>query len=791
MLPTIPPYRLYLTALFAALAFAAAPAAAANPPASTPYVWKSVQMVGGGFVDGIVFHPGEKGLRYCRTDIGGAYRWDDAAHAWQPLLDWLPLEDVNLMGVEAIAVDPENVDRLYLACGMYTNATSPNAAILRSDDRGKTFKRADVPFKMGGNEDGRGNGERLMVDPNDGDVLYFGSRHNGLWRSTDRAVTWAHVESFPNVDEPVPALPRRGGPASGPVLTIGPTSGPAGQATTQPGLRRRFGFAPRSSGVIFVIFDPRTGSAGKPSSTIYVGISLMGRTNLFRSTDAGATWQPVPGEPTALRPNHGALAANGMMYLSYGSAPGPSMMRDGAVWKFNTLTSAWTDITPEKPDPANQKSFGYGAVAVDALNPNTILASTFFHPGGEDLFRSTDGGTTWKAIFHGPTPGVYDYSGAPYTVHTPIHWLLDVEIDPFDASHAMFTTGYGGWETSDLTEADAGKPTHWAVMSRGIEETVVLELLSPTRGAHLISAIGDYGGFVHWDLDSSPAEGNFDHPHFGSSGGVADAADDPDLIVRVGRGSGNRGGGNIGYSLDAGKTWQPTATPQPNSGGGHVAVSADGKTWAWTPDRSSAYFTRDRGATWAQSKGLPIETRVIADSLDSAAFYGITLFDGKLFTSSDGAATFVEQPLNLPGGVPTAGGDRGDGRAGQDRIYATPGTGGDLWITTFKESLFHSTDSGHSFVRVGDGLQEIWGLGFGKAAPGATSPALYLIAKIDGQRGVYRSDDAGKNWLRINDDAHQYGLLLQVSGDPRIYGRVYLGTHGRGALYGEPATPAK
>ena len=83
----------------------------AQTVASTPYTWKSVQMVGGGFVPGIVFHPKAKDVCYCRTDMGGAYRWNDAIKRWEPLLDWLSYEDVNLMGVESIALDPNDPDR--------------------------------------------------------------------------------------------------------------------------------------------------------------------------------------------------------------------------------------------------------------------------------------------------------------------------------------------------------------------------------------------------------------------------------------------------------------------------------------------------------------------------------------------------------------------------------------------------------------------------------------------------------------------------------------------------------
>jgi hypothetical protein len=78
-------------------------------------------------------------------------------------------------------------------------------------------------------------------------------------------------------------------------------------------------------------------------------------------------------------------------------------------------------------------------------------------------------------------------------------------------------------------------------------------------------------------------------------------------------------------------------------------------------------------------------------------------------------------------------------------------------------------------------------VGFGKAAPGAPYPAVYTSSKIQGVRGIFRSDDAGRTWIRINDDRHQYAWTGNtMTGDPRIYGRVYFGTNGRGVIYGGP-----
>lgn len=679
-------------------------------PLSEPYRWRSVQIVGGGFVDGIVFHPTARDVRYARTDIGGAYRWDAGVSRWMSMLDWVPYEDLNWMGVESIAVDPHDPRRVYLACGTYTSPSTPDGAILRSVDGGRTFAAARVPIKFGGNEDGRGNGERMSVDPFDGSRLLLGTRDRGLWVSEDGAVDWRRVDSFP---------------ADRVTVTL---------------------FDPVHRGVAFAAAATVTG------------------TSVFRSVDGGRSWSPVAGTPEGLQPTHMVFDSEGALWITYGDRPGPSRMTRGGVWKLKD--GSWTETTPEKG------AFGYAAVGA---GKGAVIVSTFSRPGGEQIFRSTDGGQKWRKVIGGKE--TFDARKAPYVARTGIHWLFDVEIDPFDPNHAVFTTGYGGHETFDLTHADRGEPVHWQAMATGIEESVALALASPTKGPPLISAIGDYGGFVHQDLDRPAPEGNFTTPHFGNTTDVAVGDFAPKTIVRVGRSSGSGREANLGFSLDGGRSWRPPISTPPNAREGQVAVSPDGGTWVWSL-KTGAYRTNDYGSSWTSCEGLPVGLRVVADRTSPALFYAIDLFEGKFYVSTDAARSFRETEL----GFKARRGNRGDARGGQDRIYSAPGRANDLWIAAF-DGLYHAAPA-RPFTKLPN-VSEIHAFGFGRAAPMSHSATLYLVGVVGGVRGVFRSTDEGLAWRRINDEAHQWGLVLQVTGDPKKFGRVYVGTHGRGVFYGD------
>src|ERR1022692_3081168 len=165
-----------------AATLASSAASTASTASTAAYSWQNAQIVGGGFVDGLVFSPVQRGLAYARTDIGGGYRWDASARQWIPLMDFTGFNDWNTLGVESIAADPANPQKVWAAAGEYSQTWAGDGQLLRSDNQGRTWQITDLPIQLASNQDGRDMGERLAVDPRDDRVLYLASPANGLWR---------------------------------------------------------------------------------------------------------------------------------------------------------------------------------------------------------------------------------------------------------------------------------------------------------------------------------------------------------------------------------------------------------------------------------------------------------------------------------------------------------------------------------------------------------------------------------------------------------------------------------
>jgi hypothetical protein len=734
-----------------------APAQAAAPAAET-YSWRNVEIAGGGFVPGIIFNRKEANLIYARTDIGGAYRWNQGTGRWTPLLDSFGWNNWGYNGVISLASDPVDANKVYVAAGMYTNSWDPNnGAILRSSDRGATWQATVLPFKLGGNMPGRGMGERLMVDPNDNRVIYFGAPEgNGLWRSTNSGVSWSKVTSFPN-------------------------PGNWAQDPNDPN-----GYLSHRPGVVWVTFDKSSGSAGSATRAIYVGVADL-QNSVYRSTDAGATWTRIAGQPTGYMAHKGVLdEVNHVLYISTSDTGGPYDGAKGDVWKYNTTTGAWTQISPI-PSSSSDDYFGYSGLTIDRQHPNTIMVATQVSWWPDAIFfRSTDAGATWTRIWdwasypNRTTRYTQDISSAPWLnfgtnpqppeVTPKLGWMNEsVEIDPFNSNRLMYGTGATIYGTTNLTAWDSGQQITIRPMVGGLEETAVLDLISPPSGPPLVSGLGDIGGFRHDSLTAVPSK-MFTQPVFTTTTSLDYAEKNAGVMVRAGNftDSDRPNDSHVAFSTDGGANWFQGTEPGGINEGGTVAAAADGSRFVWAPKGQPVFFSVGFGNSWTQAQGLPTESIVESDRVNASKFYGFN--GGQFYVSTNGGATFTQTAAT---GLPSTG-----------KFKALPGVEGDVWLSG-DTGLFHSTNSGASFTKV-SAVTKAVSVGFGKAATGKTYPALYSMATVGGVTGVYRSDDTGATWIRINDDQHQYGNAGDaITGDPRVYGRVYLGTNGRGIVYGD------
>ena len=404
-----------LLALAGTRAFAASPSAVQQGP----YEWKSVPFGAGGFIDGFVFHPREAGLLYARTDIGGAYRFDPSSKSWLPLLDHLSKADADLMGVLSLAVDPNDADRLYAACGLYLGDWVRKAALLSSTDRGASWQIHELGIKLAGNGDGRSSGERLQVDPAHGDILLLGTSQDGLMKSTDRGRTFS-----------------------------------------------RLSFAPRH--VSLVLFDPK-------SRSFYVG--SHDKPGLYVSHDGGASFSREPGTPQQA-PQRAVFAPDGSLYVTFALgdsnvACNPGQAKSGSVWKRDPK-GRWSDITPVKPG-SGKAGFGYSGLDVDRQHPGRIVVSTIERwIGGDEIFVSSDDGKQWTPL---GARSKHDARAYPWLAaymrgeDKMGHWIADVKIDPFNGERAIYGTGYGLWMTQNLGVAQKGSVVNWDFAVANFEET--------------------------------------------------------------------------------------------------------------------------------------------------------------------------------------------------------------------------------------------------------------------------------------------------------------------------------
>ncbi|MDP9051645.1 MAG: hypothetical protein M3O31_13145, partial [Acidobacteriota bacterium] len=375
-----------------------------------------------------------------------------------------------------------------------------------------------------------------------------------------------------------------------------------------------------------------------------------------------------------------------------------------------------------------------------------------------------------------------------------------------------------------------------------IEETVVLGLSSPPTGAFLLSAVGDLGTFVHTTLDTSPALGSDTAPLFTTGTSVDFAQNSALQIVRVGTGSNlNDTSASLSWYSNSTANPQPSCTTQKHSdsscfqvkvpqllatstaqgiqnswrgidtlyaapnlqsitpttklsvGGGTVAIASDATTIVWATYDFPPACTGDGGNTWTPAVNGIIGAQVVSDRVTPGKYYMYDSTSGKLLmgvaTVNPGTSSTPFQcnlTFNTQSTLPAYS-------LGQ--LTASFGGAGDIWLaingsgTSSANGLYHSTDSGKTLQKAGS-FTQAYAVGLGAAAtssatPAFSKPAIYTAANGPAGYGFYRSIDNGATFVLVSNPAHLMGTVNQIVGDPRTFGRYYIGTGGRGIAYAD------
>ena len=750
-------------------AFAATTGSVAVPTTGTR--WQNVKYGGSGYVPGLVFHPTSPNVLYARTDMGGVYRWDAATSAWVPITDGFGVREGFFNGAESVGLDPTDDKRVYLVTGLYDWAGS-NGRLYISTDRGDNWTHVDLPFVVGSNDPGRAIGERLMVDPNNPSILFYASRAAGLWKSSDRGQTWNQVTSLSSFQ-----FTRD-------------------QALAAPGRAL--------AGIEGVLFDTSSTGSGTATQTIYTTVApdyanAAGLNyNLYKSTDGGATWAGVQTPVTGYHIPHMVRAKDGMIYMAFTRDMGPGAGGPARLYKFDGTN--WTLL--KSYDTEQWVNFGMGGLSVSGSGPTTRIAlgvtNSWGNWQGQPIIQiSDDAGLNWREIAsmtpHNENEG---FSG----------WIDDVEIDPSNPDHILHVTGGGIWETKN---ASAATPS-WNFDVTGLEETATLALMTPPKGASylLLRSSGDIGTHVQTELLKRPTRGPLGW--FGSGYSADMAWSNPAYMVAIGRPQWNTPNVLGAYSTDSGVTWTAFASNHPDAASTQTEKSSIAVTKPnnviWAPGGARPAYTTDNGATWTYTNlpalpgvGIDRTYRIVADrknpnkvyAFDSGgAWWNRWSATAHLWYSTDGGHTFTDSTSFVSAGAQVTD-------FNSSSIAVNPNTEGDLWVVD-GYSILHSTDSGVTWTRLNVtaadwGSHQPWewpdvygasSIALGKAPAGATySSSIYVVGIINNVWGVYRSDNGGNTWLRINDDKHQYAGIDNLAADQSVPGRVYASGAGRGVLF--------
>jgi xyloglucan-specific exo-beta-1,4-glucanase len=763
--------------------------------------WRQVSTLGMGYVDGLLINPNTN-QKFVRTDVGGIFKYENSNQKWVNITDKITtINQREIASVEAFAINNATTSlnqKIYALCG-----NSNNTYFIKSINGGNTWtvnQNWNTSIKVIGNGDWRCSGEKIGIDPNNPNIIYCGTRENGLLRSVDDATNWTTVSNFTYTT------------GTGGLTNIG--------------------------GISFVVFDPNSTilvNGQTVSKNIYIGVIDGG---VYRSNDGGQSFCQLSGGFNASFYNPvRAIFSNNKLIVTLMSDG--DIYDQGEVWAFtpdaNNCTGSWQDKTPGANFNYGCPVYGkylYNAVTVKPNDPNTVfLAIRGAMP--RKIFYSEnfhDAIPTWKILTLEPNTNFQSCLSThkQVTFTTPESWVEtegydwtgNIMFDQIDNKKIWMTSGNGIKQIIDYTVTNP-QITAISVM-KDLEILCVNDIAAPPapNTKPLVTAAMDVLGTVYNDLDNANLT-ELD-PSFGLGSGISlsFSFQNPNHLVLVGQNYNNPVvDKRVIKSTDGGTSWQSIWTTTPNCtdapwGGNIVISSTNPNNIVWVPSNTSNVngcgnivknyprYTTNGGANWntcntinfpdgnfpfSFSSTFGIAKNLESDKVNGNKYYYYAMegntFVPKLYRSTDGGANWSVMSTGV---LPITGGGQ---------LKANPYIENDIWFSPFNNyilnndpnpnlrKLWRSQDGGATWTTIA-GMDEVYAFGFGKNTISNPNALLFVHGKRLGIENLYFSTDLGETFISMGMNNFPTGLIANIEGDFKEYGKLFIATGCRGVWYG-------